>query len=106
MQIQHSYLLYTFANYILLHFVSNFGVSIFCGLMAILFVQWAKPHLIPSVKTFFGRVSFILAIAAYIPLAVPDNGFYAPFINYDYQMVWIRFIGTHAEYDKINDKKI
>jgi mRNA interferase HigB len=23
-------------------------------------------------------------------------------INYEYQMVWIRFIGTHAEYDKIN----
>jgi mRNA interferase HigB len=23
-------------------------------------------------------------------------------INYDYQMVWIRFVGTHAEYDKIN----
>jgi mRNA interferase HigB len=23
-------------------------------------------------------------------------------INYTYQMVWIRFIGTHAEYDKIN----
>jgi mRNA interferase HigB len=23
-------------------------------------------------------------------------------INYDYKMVWIRFIGTHAEYDKIN----
>ena len=27
-------------------------------------------------------------------------------INYDYQMVWIRFIGTHAEYDKINAKTI
>ena len=27
-------------------------------------------------------------------------------INYDYQMVWIRFIGTHAEYDKINANKI
>jgi mRNA interferase HigB len=27
-------------------------------------------------------------------------------INYDYQMIWIRFIGTHAEYDKINAKKI
>jgi mRNA interferase HigB len=27
-------------------------------------------------------------------------------INYDYQMLWIRFIGTHAEYDKINAKKI
>jgi mRNA interferase HigB len=27
-------------------------------------------------------------------------------INYDYQMVWIRFIGTHAEYDKIDAEKI
>ncbi len=27
-------------------------------------------------------------------------------INYDYQMVWIRFIGTHAEYDKIDAAKI
>ena len=27
-------------------------------------------------------------------------------INYDYQMIWIRFIGTHAEYDKIDVKKI
>ena len=27
-------------------------------------------------------------------------------INYAYQMVWIRFIGTHAEYDKINANTI
>ncbi|MFC4232091.1 type II toxin-antitoxin system HigB family toxin [Parasediminibacterium paludis] len=27
-------------------------------------------------------------------------------INYDYEMVWIRFVGTHAEYDKINAKII
>ena len=27
-------------------------------------------------------------------------------INYYYQMVWIRFIGTHARYDKINAGKI
>ena len=27
-------------------------------------------------------------------------------INFDYQMIWIRFIGTHAEYDKINLKTI
>jgi len=27
-------------------------------------------------------------------------------INYDYQIIWIRFIGTHAEYDKINAKTI
>jgi mRNA interferase HigB len=27
-------------------------------------------------------------------------------INYDYGMVWIRFIGTHAEYDKIDAIKI
>ena len=27
-------------------------------------------------------------------------------INYDYQMVWIRFIGTHSEYDKIDANEI
>lgn len=27
-------------------------------------------------------------------------------INYDYQMVWIRFVGTHAQYDKINANEI
>lgn len=27
-------------------------------------------------------------------------------VNYDYQMVWIRFIGTHVEYDKINANEI
>ncbi len=27
-------------------------------------------------------------------------------LNYDYQMIWIRFIGTHAEYDKINANEI
>lgn len=27
-------------------------------------------------------------------------------ISYDYQMIWIQFIGTHAEYDKINAKTI
>ena len=27
-------------------------------------------------------------------------------INYDYQMIWIRFVGTHAEYDKIDATKI
>lgn len=27
-------------------------------------------------------------------------------INYDYGVIWIRFIGTHSEYDKINATKI
>lgn len=27
-------------------------------------------------------------------------------INFDYQLMWIRFIGTHAEYDKINAQSI
>ena len=27
-------------------------------------------------------------------------------INYDYQIIWIRFIGTHEEYDKIDATKI
>ena len=26
--------------------------------------------------------------------------------NYDYQVCWIRFIGTHADYDKIDANKI
>jgi mRNA interferase HigB len=27
-------------------------------------------------------------------------------INYDHNILWVRFIGTHAEYDKINATKI
>ena len=27
-------------------------------------------------------------------------------INYNFSIVWIRFIGTHAEYDKIDANKI
>ena len=27
-------------------------------------------------------------------------------INYDYKMAWIRFVGTHSEYDKIDVNKI
>jgi len=27
-------------------------------------------------------------------------------VNYHYQMLWIRFIGSHAQYDKIDASKI
>lgn len=27
-------------------------------------------------------------------------------INFHYQLIWIRLVGTHAEYDKINANKI
>jgi mRNA interferase HigB len=27
-------------------------------------------------------------------------------MNYDYQLIWIRYVGTHANYDKIDANKI
>lgn len=27
-------------------------------------------------------------------------------INYDYGIIWIRFVGTHAEYDKVDAENI
>jgi len=27
-------------------------------------------------------------------------------INFPYQMMWIRFVGTHKEYDQIDETKI
>jgi len=27
-------------------------------------------------------------------------------INYDFQIIWVRFVGTHAEYDKIDALQI
>jgi mRNA interferase HigB len=27
-------------------------------------------------------------------------------VNYDYQIVWIRFVGTHAAYDRVDATKI
>ena len=27
-------------------------------------------------------------------------------VNYDFGFIWIRFVGTHAQYDKINASKI
>jgi mRNA interferase HigB len=27
-------------------------------------------------------------------------------VNYDYGIVWIRFVGTHSQYDKIDASKI
>lgn len=27
-------------------------------------------------------------------------------VNYSYRIVWIRFIGTHAEYDKVDPKTV
>ncbi|MDF9829999.1 type II toxin-antitoxin system HigB family toxin [Parabacteroides sp. PF5-6] len=27
-------------------------------------------------------------------------------VNYAYQVIWIRFIGTHGEYDKVNANEI
>jgi mRNA interferase HigB len=64
--------------------------------------EWAKPGQIkkdyPSASFLEGnRVVFNIKGNKYRLIAR---------INYDYQMVWIRFIGTHGEYDKIKANSI
>ena len=57
------------------------------------------PKSVAQIRPFYpdNRVCFIIKGNNYRLIAK---------INFNYQMMWIRFIGTHAEYDKINANKI
>jgi mRNA interferase HigB len=64
--------------------------------------EWRNPHMIKSEYPFVSilnnnRVVFNIEGNTYRLIVR---------INYDYQIMWIRFIGSHAEYDKIEADKI
>lgn len=64
--------------------------------------KWAKPN---QIKLEYPTASFL--VDNRVVFNIKGNHYRLIVkINYDYQMIWIRFIGTHAEYDKINAKTI
>jgi mRNA interferase HigB len=64
--------------------------------------EWKGPHDIkdeyPSVSILQGNRAVFNIKGSLYRLIVK--------INFEYQMVWIRFIGTHSEYDEVNAKTI
>jgi len=63
---------------------------------------WQSPH---EIKTEFPSAS-ILGDQRVVFNIKGNNYRLIVKINYDYQMIWIRFIGTHTEYDKVDSSKI
>jgi len=64
--------------------------------------EWTAPS---KVKTEYPSASFL--VDNRVVFNIKGNHYRLIVkINYDYQIIWIRFIGTHAEYDKINAKTI
>ena len=64
--------------------------------------KWKKPN---DIKILYPSASILLDNR--IVFNIKGNTYRLIIkINYEYQLVWIRFIGTHKEYDKINAEKI
>jgi mRNA interferase HigB len=64
--------------------------------------EWITPN---DIKVVYPSASFLLGNR--VVFNIKGNHYRLIVkINYEYQMIWIRFIGTHAEYDKINAKTI
>jgi len=65
----------------------------------------AKWNGIPNVKRDYASASFLPGNR--VVFNIKGNRYRLVVrINYDYGVVWIRFIGTHQEYDKIDATKI
>jgi mRNA interferase HigB len=65
-------------------------------------INWSKPN---DIKKDYPSASILTD--SRIVFNIKGNNYRLIIkINYDYQMIWIRFIGTHAEYDKIDATKI
>lgn len=64
--------------------------------------KWASPA---EVKRDFGNASILKD--GRVVFNIGGNKFrLVVWINYDYQIVYIRFIGTHAQYDEIDAQSI
>lgn len=64
--------------------------------------KWTKPN---DIKKEYPSASFLADNR--VVFNIRGNNFRLIVkINYDYQIIWIRFIGNHAEYDKINANTI
>lgn len=64
--------------------------------------EWKNPN---EIKTEYPSAS-ILNVNRVIFNIKGNNYRLIVKISYEYEMVWIRFIGTHAEYDKIKANTI
>lgn len=64
--------------------------------------EWSSPN---EIKAEYPSASFLLDNR--VVFNIKGNNYRLIVrVSYEYQMVWIRFIGTHAEYDKIDATKI
>ncbi len=64
--------------------------------------QWKTPN---DIKKEFPTASFLQDNR--VVFNIKGNGYRLIVrINYNYGLIWVRFIGTHTEYDKINAKTI
>ena len=63
---------------------------------------WSSPN---DIKTDYPSAS-ILADSRVVFNIKGNNYRLIVKISYRHQMIWIRFVGTHAEYDKINANEI
>jgi mRNA interferase HigB len=64
--------------------------------------DWASP---PEVKATFGSAS-VLRDGRVVFYIAGNKYRLAVWINYPYRVVYVRFIGTHAEYDQIDVQTI
>ncbi|MEW6721030.1 MAG: type II toxin-antitoxin system HigB family toxin [Thermodesulfobacteriota bacterium] len=68
----------------------------------VLKADWASPA---DVKTDFAKASVLKGGRAVFNIG--GNKYrIVVWINYPYRVVYVRFIGTHAEYDKIDAQKV
>ena len=64
--------------------------------------DWKTPH---ELKTSYATASIVSSDR--VVFNIKGNSYRLVVrINYHYRVIYIRFVGTHAEYDQINAKKV